>query len=63
MRDSGIKLSDREFIESDEAMRTSIPGVFVCGDVRDGATMQIASAVGDGVTAAISIREYLSKTD
>lgn len=63
LRDSGIKLSDREFIESDEAMRTSIPGVFVCGDVRDGATMQIASAVGDGVTAAISIREYLSKTD
>jgi len=62
LKNSGIKLNDRGFIESDEAMRTSIPGVFVCGDVRDGATMQIASAVGDGVTAAISIREYLSKT-
>lgn len=63
LKDSGIELSDRGFIKVDDNMQTSIPGVFVCGDVRDGATMQIASAVGDGVTAALSIREYLSKTD
>ena len=34
-------------------------GVFASGDVRSGATMQIASAVGEGATAALSIREYL----
>jgi len=38
---------------------TAIPGVFASGDVRSGATMQIASAVGEGATAALSIREYL----
>jgi len=63
LKDSSIELSDRGFIKADDSMQTSIPGVFVCGDVRDGATMQIASAVGDGVTAALNIREYLSKTD
>jgi thioredoxin reductase (NADPH) len=36
-----------------------MPGVFASGDVRSGATMQIASAVGEGATAALSIREYL----
>jgi thioredoxin reductase len=34
-------------------------GVFAAGDVRSGATMQIASAVGEGATAALIIREYL----
>jgi hypothetical protein len=36
-----------------------MPGVFAAGDVRSGATMQIASAVGEGATAALIIREYL----
>lgn len=63
LKDSKIEMTDRGFIKADDSMQASIPGVFVCGDVRDGATMQIASAVGDGVTAALSIREYLSKTD
>ena len=34
-------------------------GVFAAGDVRSGATMQIASASGEGATAALMIREYL----
>lgn len=38
---------------------TSLPGVFVAGDVRSGATLQIASATGEGATAALMIREYL----
>jgi thioredoxin reductase (NADPH) len=36
-------------------------GVFASGDVRSGATMQIASAVGEGATAALNIREYLDE--
>ena len=31
------------------------------GDVRSGATMQIASAVGEGAVAALQIREYLQE--
>lgn len=60
---SGIALNEIGFIETNSDFQTNIPGVFASGDVRNGATMQIASAVGDGVTAAISIREYLHNLD
>ena len=41
------------------AMETCVPGIFAAGDVRAGSTKQVASAVGEGASAAISIREYL----
>jgi thioredoxin reductase (NADPH) len=40
---------------------TNVPGIFVAGDVRHGSTKQVASAVGEGAAAAISIREFLKK--
>ncbi|MBI3732840.1 MAG: FAD-dependent oxidoreductase [Chloroflexi bacterium] len=40
-------------------METSTPGIFAAGDVRKGATAQIASAAGEGASAAIAIRDYL----
>lgn len=40
-------------------LETSIPGVFAAGDVRQGSTKQVASAAGEGATAALLIREYL----
>lgn len=55
----GIELDEFNFIKTDNSLQTSMPGVFVAGDVRSGATMQIASAVGEGATAALKIREYL----
>jgi len=59
LKDSPIELDERGFIMTDENLKTSMPGVFAAGDVRSGATMQIASAVGEGATAALKIREYL----
>ncbi|MBB1555384.1 FAD-dependent oxidoreductase [Candidatus Saccharibacteria bacterium] len=56
---SGVKLDERRLIKTDNHLATSLPGVFASGDVRSGATMQVASAVGEGATAALSIREYL----
>jgi thioredoxin reductase (NADPH) len=41
------------------AFETSALGVFAAGDVRCGSIKQVASAVGEGAAAAISIREYL----
>ncbi|MBN8580665.1 MAG: FAD-dependent oxidoreductase [Anaerolineae bacterium] len=41
------------------AFETSTPGIFAAGDVRHGSVKQVASAVGEGAAAAISIREYL----
>ena len=59
LKKSSIKLDENGFILTDNTLQTNMLGVFASGDVRSGATMQIASAVGEGVTAAISIREYL----
>lgn len=42
-------------------LETSIPGVFAAGDVRAGSTKQVASAAGEGATAALLIREYLKE--
>jgi thioredoxin reductase (NADPH) len=63
LSNSGIELDDRKLIKTDEKLSTNIPGIFASGDVRSGATMQIASAVGEGATASISIREYLEQLE
>lgn len=42
-------------------METSIPGIFAAGDVRDKSTKQVASAAGEGASAALMIREYLKR--
>lgn len=59
LKDSGIELDEQGLIKTDVHLATNMPGVFASGDVRSGATMQIASAVGEGATAALSIREHL----
>lgn len=59
LQGSGIELDERGLITTNEKLETNIPGVYASGDVRSGATMQIASAVGEGATAALEIREYL----
>jgi thioredoxin reductase (NADPH) len=56
---SEIKLDEIGFVITDDRMQTHMPGVFAAGDIRCGATMQIASAAGEGATAALKIREYL----
>jgi len=56
---SGVELDEQGLIKTDKRLETSVSGVFASGDVRSGATMQIASAAGEGATAAMSIREHL----
>lgn len=58
---SGIELDKQGLVKTDAKLETNISGVFASGDVRSGATMQIASAVGEGASAALSIREYLDE--
>jgi len=59
LQGSDIELDEIGLVKSNTALETSMPGVFVAGDVRSGATMQIATATGEGATAALHIREYL----
>jgi len=61
LENSNIELDEIGFIKSNDGLETSMPGVFVAGDVHSGATMQIASATGEGATAALRIREYLDE--
>ncbi len=56
---SGVVLDEQGLIKTDQHLETSVKGIFASGDVRSGATMQIASAVGEGATAALAIREHL----
>ncbi len=50
-------------LKTSETLETSIQGVFAAGDVRAGSTKQVASAVGEGATAALMIRQFLEKTE
>ncbi|WP_339013200.1 thioredoxin-disulfide reductase [Lactococcus garvieae] len=57
-RDLGI--TDEEgWIITDAAMKTSIPGIFAVGDVRQKDFRQITTAVGDGAQAAQEAYKYV----
>ena len=60
LQNSKVELDEIGLIKTNEHLETSMPGVYAAGDVRSGATMQIASATGEGATAALRIREYLN---
>ncbi len=49
-----IKMDAGKHAIVDEWMRTDQPGLFAAGDVRQNSARQVASSVGDGVTAAIA---------
>ena len=56
-----IELNQGGFLVTNDSLETSIPGIFAAGDVRAGSTKQVASAVGEGATAALMIRQYLEQ--
>ncbi|MDB5077924.1 MAG: hypothetical protein JWO42_4103 [Chloroflexi bacterium] len=56
-----IERDSAGFVLTNPRLETSLPGVFAAGDVRQGSTKQAASAAGEGATAALMIREYLTK--
>ncbi|MGA7362726.1 MAG: FAD-dependent oxidoreductase [Candidatus Dormiibacterota bacterium] len=58
---SKVDLDDRGFIKADPMFHTSLSGVFVAGDVREGSTKQLGSAVGDGIAALLAVRRYLQE--
>ena len=47
------------YIVTDRDMRTSEEGIWAVGDVRAQLTKQIATAVGDGTTAAVAASQYI----
>lgn len=59
LQGSNVELDELGLVKTDRHLATNVMGVYASGDVRSGATMQVASAVGEGATAALSIREFL----
>jgi thioredoxin reductase (NADPH) len=60
LKNGPIALNEIGQIITDNDLKTNVKGVFAAGDVRQAATMQIASAVGEGAKAALEVREYLN---
>ena len=59
---AGLANLDKDnYIIADEYMSTSSPGIFVAGDVRSKSIKQIATAVGDGATAAVAAEKYIEE--
>jgi len=59
-----VEMDEAGYIVADPiTMKTSTPGVFVAGDCRQQAAMQLATACGDGVVAAMMLKEYFRAPD
>lgn len=56
-----IETDAHGFIVTNDALETSMRGVFAAGDVRARSTKQAAAAAGEGATAALMIRQYLER--
>jgi len=54
-----LEMDQKGYIVTDQEMKTSMDGIFAAGDVRYKRVRQIATAVGDAVTAATSVRKYI----
>ena len=57
-RDLGITDQDG-WVVTDDHMRTSIPGIFAVGDIRQKHLRQITTAVGDGAIAGQEAYQYI----
>jgi thioredoxin reductase (NADPH) len=56
-----VPLNEDERVEVHPDMESGVPYVFAAGDIRSGSPGQVATAVGDGATAAISAQRLLQE--
>ena len=54
-----VKVDNAGHIPVNVSMETEVPGIYAVGDIRQKSVSQLASAVGDGATAAISAFKFI----
>ena len=58
-----VNLDEAGYIITDENCETSVKGIFAAGDCRKKLLLQVATAVGDGATAAFAAEKYLESRE
>lgn len=59
LKDSPVRLNEKQEIEVDVYNRTSVPGIFAAGDATSSPYKQIVIAMGDGAKASLSAFDHL----
>lgn len=54
-----VKTDDKGCVLTDDDMKTSVDGIFACGDIRRKLLRQVVTAAGDGATAAFNAEAYV----
>jgi len=58
-----LKMDDRGYLVVDSKMKTSVEGVYACGETADGEYKQVVISAGMGATAAITATRYLENLE
>jgi len=53
------EIDNEGYVVTDQKMASSVPGLFIAGDVRSGSFRQVIVAAGEGAVAAHSTAEYI----
>jgi len=54
---------DKGYIKTDEAMQTSVDGIYAAGDVRVKSLRQVVTAVSDGAVSAVQAEKYIDSLE
>ena len=56
-----VQCDEKGYVLADETCESSLPGLFVAGDIRKKPIRQVITAVADGANAVASVGNYLAK--
>lgn len=58
-----LDMDEHGYLQIDDRMRTSLEGVYACGEIADPTWKQISTSVGQGAMAGMAVEGYLSRLE
>ncbi|MBI2166900.1 MAG: thioredoxin-disulfide reductase [Candidatus Omnitrophica bacterium] len=58
-----VELDGKGYVKTSEGLKTNVPGIFACGEVRSGAVKQLVACCGEGCEAALAAQAYLENQE